>query len=285
MLPLVLTIQSHVAFGHVGNSAAAFALQRLGMQAVAINTVQFSNHTGYGAFRGQVFDATHIREVLEGLRERGVLQRCRAVLSGYLGDAAIGEVIVDTVRELRRWQPELVYLCDPVMGDTGRGLFVRTGIPEFHRERAVPNADLITPNQFEFEQLCGSALVSVDHAVALARQLLAGRQAWCVITSLRTPDLPADTLHTLAVGPSQAWLVATPYLPLEPLPNGMGDTFSAILLAHRLQGLSWPESLSRAVSSLYGLVARTQSGERDLPLVAEQSLLVDPSPLFEAHAV
>lgn len=285
MPPLVLTIQSHVAFGHVGNSAAVFALQRLGMQPVAINTVQFSNHTGYGAFRGQVFDAPHIRDVLEGLRERGVLQRCRAVLSGYLGDAAIGEVIVSTVQELRCWQPDLVFLCDPVMGDTGRGLFVRDGIPSFHRERAVPNADLITPNQFEFEQLCGTPLTSLAQAIEEARQLLAGRPAWCVITSLRTPDLPPDTLHTLAVGPSEGWLVRTPYLPLEPLPNGMGDTFSAVLLAHRLKGRSWPDSLARAVSTLYGLVARTQPGERDLPLVAEQSLLVEPAQIFPAHAV
>ena len=159
--PLILSIQSHVAWGHVGNAAAVFPLQRLGFEVLPVHTVQFSNHTGYGQFRGQVFGADHIREIIAGLRERGVLQRVSAVLSGYLGDAGTGAVILDAVGEIRRENPAVRYLCDPVMGDVGRGVFVNPAIPDFLRDQAMPNANIITPNQFEFELLTGSKPASV----------------------------------------------------------------------------------------------------------------------------
>lgn len=86
--PLVLSVQSHVAYGHAGNSAAVFAMQRLGIEVLPVHTVQFSNHTGYGAFRGQVFDVAHLREVFQGIEERGLLPKISAVLSGYMGDSS-----------------------------------------------------------------------------------------------------------------------------------------------------------------------------------------------------
>lgn len=292
-LPLVLSIQSHVAYGHVGNAAAALPLQLLGVQPVIVNTVQFSNHTGYGEFKGQVFSAAHIGDVLDGLRARGVLERCRAVLSGYLGDADSGEVILSAVAEIRRSRPDMLYLCDPVMGDVGRGIFVRPGIPEFLRRRALAAASVITPNQFEFELLFGRTLTDVADAVGAARTLLGnvddkGHErdgpAAIIITSLRTPDLPATELTTLTVTAHDAWIVQTPFIEIAPLPNGMGDVFSAVLAAHLLNGLAMPDAVSLAVSTLYALVSRTQSGSRDLPLIAARDQIVDPAERFHAHA-
>lgn len=284
--PLVLSIQSHVAYGHVGNAAAILPLQLLGVQPVAIHTVQFSNHTGYGEFKGQVFSAEHIREVLEGLRARGVLENCRAVLSGYLGDAAIGEVILSAVRDIRKQQPDLIYLCDPVMGDVGRGIFVRPGIPEFLRSQALPEASLITPNHYEFELLCGHAVTSLPQTIQAARTLLDNPQrrgpATIVITSLRTADLPADRLHTLVVTNGDAWIIATPLVHCDPLPNGMGDVLSALLLGRLLTGHPVQEAAALAVSSLYALVARTSPGQRDLPLIRERAQLVEPQERFYA---
>ncbi len=290
MSAFVLSIQSHVAFGHVGNAAAVFPLQRLGLSAVPIHTVQFSNHTGYGAFKGQVFSADHVREVIAGLRERGVLVRCAAVLSGYLGDASIGQVILDTVAEIRGARaaaglPPPLYCCDPVMGDVGRGIFVRPGIPEFLREHAVPAADVLTPNQFEFEAVIGRALLSRADALAQARVMLGDRKRAVAITSLRTPDVPADRIETVAVGASGAWRVQTPYLPLDPLPNGMGDVFSAVFLGAMLTGGAVPEALAHATSTLYGLVARVQPASRDLPLVDAQDQIATPSERFEAQSI
>jgi len=288
--PIALTIQSHVAWGHVGNAAAVPALQLLGIEAVPIHTVQFSNHTGYGEFKGQVFPASHVRDVLDGLAARGVLARCDAVLSGYLGDAATGEAILEAVAEIRRQRPDMRYLCDPVMGDVGRGMFVRPGIPDFLRDRAVPRADIITPNQFEFEWLASRTLTSIADAVACARGLLRtgpGRPGpgVIVITSLRTPDVPGDRLATLAVTADAAWQVQTPLLDCEPMPNGMGDVFSAVLLARVLQGDAVPDALTHAVSCLYALVAQVPPGGRDLPLVAARDQVSAPAQRFVAEAV
>lgn len=287
---LALTIQSHVAWGHVGNSAAILPLQLLGVEAVAVHTVQFSNHTGYGEFKGQVFPASHIRDVLEGLQARGVLERCDAVLSGYLGDAATGEVILEAVATIRQARPQVRYLCDPVMGDVGRGIFVRPGIPEFLRHRAVFAADILTPNQFEFELLTESAVESLPQAIARARTLLRPGSAYpgpelIVITSLRTPDLPADRITTLAVTTAEAWTVETPLIDVSPTPNGMGDVFSSVLIGRLLGGDSIAAALRHAVSCLYCLVCDTPAAGRDLPLVASRHQITQPDTLFDVKTV
>lgn len=281
--PLVLSIQSHVAWGHVGNAAAVFPLQRLGFEVLPIHTVQFSNHTGYGQFRGQVFGAGHVREIVTGLRERGVLQRVSAVLSGYLGDAGTGGVILDAVGEIRQHNPALRYLCDPVMGDVGRGVFVNAAIPDFLRDQAIPFANVITPNQFEFELLTGTRPASVEEAVKTARRLRGRGPDTVVVTSLATPDIAEDQLGTLAVDGEGAWLVTTPRLALHPLPNGMGDVFSATLLGRLLSGRALPQALELATATLYALVGRTAEASRDLPLVAAQDQIVEPERRFAAQ--
>jgi pyridoxine kinase len=153
----LLSIQSHVVYGHVGNAAAVFPLQRLGVEVWPLHTVQFSNHTGYGDWRGQVFDAGLIRELVAGIAQRGVLGQCDGVLSGYMGGADTAEAILDAVAAVKRANPAARYCCDPVIGDVGRGVFVRDGIPEFMRAKAVPAADVVTPNQFELDYLSGRA--------------------------------------------------------------------------------------------------------------------------------
>ena len=151
----ILSIGSWVAYGHVGNAAAVFPMQRLGHEVWAVNTLQFSNHPGYGAFRGQLFPADAVRDVVSGIADRGVLPSCDAVLSGYLGDAAIGEVVLDAVKQVKSANPNALYCCDPVIGDVGPGVYVREGIPEFMRTRALAAADIVTPNLFELQHLAG----------------------------------------------------------------------------------------------------------------------------------
>ena len=151
----LLSIQSSVAFGHVGNSAAIFPLQRLGIEAWAVNTVHFSNHTGYGEWRGPLLSPDELRAVIQGVEERGALERVAAVLSGYQGAEDVGAVVLETVARVKTLNPLAVYCCDPVMGDVGRGMFVRPGIPEMMRDHVVPAADVITPNHFELDFLSG----------------------------------------------------------------------------------------------------------------------------------
>lgn len=282
----ILSIQSSVAYGHVGNSAAVFPLQRLGHEVWPINTVQFSNHTGYGQWRGEVFPASHLAEVLQGIDDRGALADCQAVLSGYLGDAAIGNVVLDAVGRLRAVNPRALYCCDPVMGDEGRGVFVRPDIPHFFSERALPAADIATPNQFELELLTGIHVVSLADAVAAAQALRARGPAIVAITSLRAPAVAAGRLGSMVVAEQGAWLVDTPLLDFPILPNGAGDVFAALLLGRLIAGDAPAAALEKTVSGLYALLNHTLSvGTRELALIAAQEELVHPSHLHRARHI
>src|SRR4051794_40727083 len=149
-------------------------MQRLGVEVWPVHTVQFSNHTGYGAWRGRIFDGESVDELVEGIAERDVLGRCDAVLSGYLGSADIGHAVVGAVARVKQANPEAVFCCDPVIGDVGRGVFVRPGILELLRDVAVPVADVVTPNHFELDALSGTTtrtLAEVKEAVAAVQAL------------------------------------------------------------------------------------------------------------------
>jgi pyridoxine kinase len=280
----VLSIQSHVAYGHVGNSSAVFPLQRLGIEVWPVHTVQFSNHTGYGEWTGRVFDGQAIDEVVQGIADRGVLGRCDAVLSGYLGSADIGHAVVGTVARVRAANPDAVYCCDPVIGDVGRGVFVRPGIEEFLRDVAVPAADLITPNHFELDLLAGTTTTSLDavkDAVA-AVQALGPRVV--LTTSLVTDDTPDDCVDLLAAEGGRFHRVRTPRLGVSV--NGAGDAVAALFLAHWLRTGSPAEALGRAAASVFGLLQRTEdAGSREILLVAAQDEFVAPTRTFGVDEV
>ncbi|MFD1331200.1 pyridoxal kinase PdxY [Methylopila musalis] len=280
----ILSIQSHVAYGHVGNASATFPLQRLGHEVWPVHTVQFSNHTGYGAWRGPVFSADIVREVVQGVAERGVLPTCDGVLSGYMGDVSIGEAILDAAARVKAANPKALYCCDPVIGDVGRGVFVRPGIPDFMRDRAVPAADVVTPNQFELEHLAGVSVGSLGAAVAAARMLRARGPETVLVTSLQTPETPDDAIDLLAVDGQGAFRLRTPLLPVSV--NGAGDAIAALFFVHLLSTGSAAEALSLAGSSVYGLLKATaEAGSREILTVAAQDEFVRPSRLFTPEAV
>jgi pyridoxine kinase len=280
----LLSIQSHVAYGHVGNSAATFPLQRLGVEVWPVHTVQFSNHTGYGAWRGRVFDAAMIREVVQGIEERGVFGECDGVLSGYMGDAEIGEAILDTVTRVKRANPAAHYCCDPVIGDVGRGVFVRPGIPEFMRERAVPAADFVTPNQFELDHLTGRTSATMTDALAAIDALHELGPRIVLVTSLQTDDTPEGCIDLVASDRTGKFRVRTPRLSLTI--NGAGDAIAALFVVRFLRTGSPAEALSLAASSIFGVLKRTaDEGSREILLVAAQDELVTPSTIFGAEKI
>jgi pyridoxine kinase len=280
----VLSIQSHVAYGHVGNSSAVFPLQRLGIEVWPVHTVQFSNHTGYGEWRGRVFDGQAVEEVVQGIADRGVLGSCDAVLSGYLGSADIGHAVVSTVARVRAANPRAVYCCDPVIGDVGRGVFVRPGIEELMRDVAVPAADIVTPNHFELDLLAGTttrSLDEVEHAVAAVHGL--GPRV-VLTTSLVTDDTPADAVDLLASEGGRHWRVRTPRLDVSV--NGAGDAVAALFLATWLDTGSAAAALARAAASVFGLLARTEAARsREILLVDAQQEFVTPSRTFQVEEV
>ena len=280
----ILSIQSHVAYGHVGNDAAVFPLQRLGAEVWPIHTVQFSNHTGYGAWRGEVFGAASIRDVMRGIEERGVLPSCDGVLSGYMGSAEIGSAILDAVYRVKAANSKARYCCDPVIGDVGRGVFVRPGIPEFLRERAMQAADVVTPNQFELDYLSGLTSKTVAEAVRACGAIHAMGPKTVLVTSLHVEGTPKDSIELLVSNPGGCFRVRTPLLDISV--NGAGDTIAALFFYHLLKGGSASEALSKAASSIFGMLKRTKETDAsEILLVAAQEEFVKPSRIFQAEPV
>lgn len=280
----LLSIQSHVACGHVGNSAAVFALQRLGCEVWPVHTVQFSNHPGYGQWRGSVFDAAHVGEVVRGIAERGALARCDGVLSGYLGSAEIGAAILDAVALAKAAYPQARYCCDPVIGDAGPGEYVRAGIADFLRERMLPAADVITPNQFELERLSGKGSATLKLALAAAESLRCRGPRAVLVTSLHTAETPPDAVDMLACDAGGRFLVRTPLLPVAV--NGAGDAAAALFFFHYLRAGDLAAALARTASSIFGIVRRTaQAGTRELVLIEAQEELVAPKETFRPEPV
>src|SRR5690606_33992554 len=176
--PHLLAIQSHVVFGHAGNSAAVFPMQRVGVNVWPLNTVQFSNHTQYGQWAGQVLAPDQIPALVEGIAAIGELGHCDAVLSGYLGSAAQGRAILSGVAQIKACNPKALYLCDPVMGHPQKGCIVAPEVSDFLLNEALAVADVLCPNQLELDSFVGRRPDSLADCVAMARTLLArGPQA------------------------------------------------------------------------------------------------------------
>jgi pyridoxine kinase len=282
----ILSIQSHVTYGHVGNSAAVFALQRLGFEVWPLHTLQFSNHAGYDGFTGQVFTAGHLREVVDGLAARGVLGSCDAVLSGYLGAADAGLAVLDAVARVKAANPAALYACDPVMGDADGGLYVDAALPGFFRDRALALADIVTPNIFELELLSGATLATLDDAVAAARGLTERGPGVVLVTGLVHDTTHADEIEVLAVTAQGAWRSITQLLACDPQPNGAGDLLAALFLGHYLRTRDAALALEAAVAANFAVLEATHfAGTRELQLIPAQDGLVAPKRHFAAERI
>jgi pyridoxine kinase len=277
----ILSIQSHVSFGYVGNSAAGIALHCLGHEIWPVHTVLFSNHPGYGTFQGDVQKPESVGRILSGLLDRGIGQNCDAVLSGYLGHGETGEAVAGTVAAIRAINAKTIYVCDPVMGDLEEGVYVAPEVVNVIADKLVPTADIITPNAFELSVLSGAAVGSIDDALLASQGLIGAGPLMVIVTSVTDPNQP-DRLNTLMVTNNQAWSVSCPKR-VNP-PKGAGDLLSALWLGRYLKGLSGEQALAVAVSSCYALIQRAErEGIPELPLVSAQHLIKTPDSNFEAE--
>ena len=280
----ILSIQSAVAYGHVGNSAAVFPLQRIGVEVIPVNTVNFSNHTGYGAWRGPLISPEQVGEVITGVEERGAFPQIDVVLSGYQGGVGIGDVIVDAVQRVKVANPDALYACDPVMGNAKSGCFVAPEIPDLLRDRVVPNADIITPNQFELGFLTGTEPASLESTLASVELARAMGPSVVLVTSVERPDRDPETIEMLVVDDAGRWIVQTPLLPFKA--NGSGDVTAALFAAHYGETRDAKLALERTASSVFDLVELTyRSGQRELQLVEAQEFYANPRMQFTATAV
>lgn len=277
----VLSIQSHVAYGHAGNSAAVFPLQRAGVNVFPVHTVTFSNHTGYGSWRGPLIPASEVAAVVQGIDERGALERCDALLCGYQGSPEVGQVILDAARLTKERNPRAVFCADPVMGDIDRGFYAAPGIPEFMRDHVVPAADIMTPNLFELQFLTGRTLTTTQEVLEAARELRDRGPQVVLVTSARTN---AGTLEMMAVGDQGEFVVDTPVL--ERTFTGSGDLTAATFVTHWLATGDLRATLGTTASVVFSVLEQTAaSDESELQLVAAQEHIVNPGHRFEARLV
>jgi pyridoxine kinase len=280
----VISIQSQVAYGHVGNSAAVFSMQMHGIDVIAVPTTLLSNRPGYPTIRGRVLEAQLVADLLLGIEERGAVDSASIILSGYLGSPEIAVVVADFVERARARNAALQYACDPVLGDRDRGLFVQSDIPPLVRDRLCPLADIIIPNHFEFEWLCGAKATTSDQMFEAARGLMARGPSTVVVTSAELSDTPEGEIETLAIEQTNAWRVRTPKLPISP--NGTGDLFAALFVSARVRGQDTPDALGHAASAIYAVLERTAArGTEEMRIVESAELLAHPKRRFDAVAV
>ncbi len=280
-----LSIQSHVAYGHVGNAAIQLPLQRLGIEVMPVHTVLLSNHRGYASAHGPTIPATDLQHIIRGLGQRGVLADCDVILSGYLADPDIGAVVLDTVNQIKRANPDAFYCCDPVIGDTEDGTYVDPEIVPLLRDELIPAADVITPNQFELGLLTGRPLQTRSDIQLAASSLRDRGPDRVLVTSVRHDAVPADRLEMHAYGANEGWAVATPRLSLADTVKGAGDIVAALFAAH-LQRTNTRVALERAAASVFAVLELT-SRERaaEMLLVAAQDQIVCPARLFSAELI
>lgn len=278
----ILSFQSSVAYGHVGNAAAVFCLRRAGFEVWPVDTVIFSNHPGYGSFRGRARDVSEIVEIVDGLDDLNVLNSCGAVISGYLGSKEAGQAVLRTVERVRALNPDALYCCDPVMGDSDSGLYVSAGLSGFFRSEAVAAADILMPNQFELEVLVEHSVQTATEVLAATDLLLARGARLVVVTSLLTPNMTPDTIANLVVTKDGAWMVSTPKLALTA--KGAGDALASLFLGFYLKEGNPASALSRAVSSIFAVV-KASINASEMRLIQAQDAIAEPPRRFLARKV
>lgn len=280
----ILSIQSSVAYGHVGNSAAVFPLQRIGHEVWPVYTVNFSNHTGYGAWGGPMIPAADVRDVISGIDNLGKLGQVDAVLSGYQGGADIADAIIDSVARVKELNPEAIYACDPVMGNSKSGCFVADEIPVLLRDKVVPVADIITPNQFELGFLTGREASDLESTISAAHAAREMGPSIVLVTSVLRPERDPDTIEMMVVSDDGVWIVATPHIPFKR--NGSGDVTAALFTGHYVQSRDVAEALGNTAASVFELLSLTfDTQSLELEIVRGQEAFVAPRKTFEVTQV
>ena len=253
--PHVISIQSQVVHGHVGNSAAVFPMQALGVTVAAVPTTLLSNHPLYPTARGRVLDAALVEDLLIGVEERGLIEAASHVVTGYLGSAEIGCIVADFIRRAKAQNPDLLYVCDPVIGDEDSGVFVADGLIGIFRDLLVPAASIATPNQFEFELLSDARARSAE---ALRAAAMDSRRRWprhIVVTGCALDDTPSGHIETIVCDGGVLHRIAAPRLPIKP--HGAGDLFAGLLAAHLALGQDLIRSSEWASASVFKALQRT----------------------------
>lgn len=254
----VVSIQSQVVYGYVGNNAAMPVFRKAGLRAIALPTVILSNTPHYPTLHGGAVPLDWFEGLLQGLNERSVSQVARAVVCGYLGQPGQAGLLARWLSAVRASRPELRVFIDPVMGDRNDGLYVDEGLVAQYRDLLVPLAEGMTPNHFELELLVGRALSSVDEVVTAARELIARGPQWIVATSAAPMTAAPGTLQLVVVTRDDVTVVTHPEIAIPPSVHGTGDVFMAGVSSRLLNGLTLVQAVREAAAQVTVTLQRTR---------------------------
>ena len=269
----ILSIQSHVSYGYVGNRVATFALQRLGHDVITVNTVQFSNHTGYGSWQGDIFSKEHIKSVWQGIKQRLAISNIDALLTGYLGDVELGELVKSIAKEIKQANPAALYCLDPVFGDVGRGIFAKLDLADYFRDTLINSASLMTPNHFEFDYITQQQNKTIEELNLAAQKLFESGTTAILVTSYQGNEVGADEIGMVLLMPTERWLIKTPKITFTTPPNGSGDLVSSLLLEKWLKQMPPKDALAQVAEQIYTVFSNTKFLQhRELAIIQSQGI-------------
>jgi pyridoxine kinase len=270
----VIAISSHVIRGSVGNRAVVFALESLGFPVWSMPTVVLPWHPGHGPSTRMAFDDEVFDQAIDDLIRAPWLGEVKAIITGYFGSPKQPLAVARLVAALKAYNPDLVYLCDPVIGDL-QGLYVPEATAAAIRDHLIPLADIATPNRYELAWMAGAPL---DTNAAIIDAALSLGPARMAVTS--AVPMMAGSIGNLLLSNRSAILAE--HRAMDGAPNGLGDLFSALLLARFLEKFDEEKALQLATASVYEILARSMKRQSDeLTLEQDQSSLKTPMALVQ----
>ena len=277
----ILSIQSYVITGHVGNAAACLPLQLLGFDVWTLNTVVLSNHPAVRPPKSQINNPQKILDFFDGICELGLLVECEAVLGGYLENAANGAAMVEIAAKVKQFNKRALFICDPVMGDNDR-IYVKGDIVNFYKNNAIGLADVILPNAFEAYLLTGVEVTDIESAIKAIEIMKNYGPKIVIISGVNIPN--TEKLATLMSFENEVWLTMAPKVAAPS--QGAGDLLSALFTGHYLKNENPKDSFNLAVAGVHAaLVYAKMISHEFLPLVSAQSSIINPPKIFSTKRI
>jgi pyridoxine kinase len=260
MTKKTIIIHSKVSYGYVGSNTTSFVLQSAGHDVITVPTVLYSNHLGYATVGGGAVPSSLFESILEGILKLSVEQEIDAIITGYIGNTELVQITAAFIKKLKKLNPEIFFVCDPVMGDIVPGLYVPTDVPQAIIEQLIPLADLITPNQFEFQQITGKPAVHIDEMAQQLNQLVNTLPKQVVITGCYLSTTEKNMLDICVAETNTLYLFNSPKIPVNP--PGTGELFTAHLLLSMFEGADLRSAASSSATILSTVLLKMHEESR-----------------------
>ena len=243
-----IIIHSQVSYGYVGSNTTSFILKAAGYDAITIPTVLYSNHLGHRTVGGQPISDNLLENILEGILKLNILHEVSTIITGFMGSVKQTEITANFIKIAQQKNPNIKHLCDPVMGDTDKGLYVHQSIPEAITKNLVPLANLLTPNKFELDLILKQNLTNIEESRPLLNTTFNLSEQKIVVTGCMFASTATDEIDNYILENNHCTSISGKKIALHPA--GTGDLFTAHLQLSILKGLNLPQAVSNASKAL-----------------------------------